>query len=132
MKRPSVTQLVDFAKCEKLAILKISHKESLGAQRSRAVEEGIRAHDRLERQTVVDGRCFVASYAYGAGSPETAELRKYRDQRLGKTLAGRVFIQVYYALSPWAVGACRRIPGGKKIALLLVGAALAWARGRDE
>lgn len=130
MKRPSVTQLVDFAKCEKLAILKITHKEILGERRRQAVDEGIRAHDRLERQSVVDGRCFVASYAYGGDSPEAEKLRRYRDQRLAKTFFGRVFIHAYYALSPWAVRACRSIPGGKSAARLLVGLALAWARGR--
>lgn len=132
MKRPSVTQLVDFAKCEKLAILKISHKESLGAQRRQAVDEGIRAHDRLERQAVIDGRCFVASYAYGGDSPEAAELRKYRDVQLKKTFSGRMFIRAYYALSPWAVAACRRVPAGKAAARLVVGLALSWARGRGK
>lgn len=130
MKRPSVTQLVDFAKCEKLAILKLSHKEKLGAARQRAVDDGIREHSRFERQAVVDGRCFVASYAYGGDSSQADELRRYRDQVLARHAAGRAFIRSYYAISPLAVAVFRRIPGGRRCARWAVGAALAWTRGR--
>jgi hypothetical protein len=124
MRRPSVTQLVDFAKCEKLATLKISKAEPLNANRRQAVDHGLARHERFERQAVVDGRCFVASFAYGSDSLQAAALRAYRDEVLARSALGRLGIAAYYRLSPMAVGALRQIPQGLPLARWLVDAAL--------
>lgn len=47
------------------------------------------------------GGCYVATAVYGSyDAPEVLVLRKFRDERLRQTLLGRVFIDVYYAVSP--------------------------------
>lgn len=45
--------------------------------------------------------CYVATCVYGSyDCPEVWTLRRFRDDRLGKTWYGRLFITVYYAVSP--------------------------------
>lgn len=120
MRRATVTQLVDFAKCEKLAVLKLTQKESINESRRKSIDAGVAEHNRLERQTVVDGRCFVASYAFGIDAAETNELRVHRDKAWLSKPAGRLGIRLYYWASPLAVGLFRRVPGGLWLARLIV------------
>lgn len=48
--------------------------------------------------------CYVATCVYGSyDCPEVWTLRRYRDERLEKTWHGRIFIKVYYFLSPGLV-----------------------------
>ncbi len=50
------------------------------------------------------GGCYVATCVYGSyDCPEVWTLRRYRDFKLYKTLHGRIFIKVYYAISPTVV-----------------------------
>ncbi|MCE3226096.1 MAG: zinc ribbon protein [Bacteroidetes bacterium] len=50
------------------------------------------------------GSCYIATMAYGSyDAPEVMVLRKFRDDTLSKTLAGRTFIKVYYKYSPLLV-----------------------------
>jgi formylglycine-generating enzyme required for sulfatase activity len=45
--------------------------------------------------------CFIATACYGPyGSPEVAALRRFRDDVLNKSGAGRLFVGLYYRLSP--------------------------------
>ena len=45
--------------------------------------------------------CYVATCVYGSyDCPEVWTLRRYRDFTLDETWYGRVFIKVYYAISP--------------------------------
>lgn len=64
--------------------------------------------------------CYVATCVYGSyDCPEVWVLRRYRDNMLESNFLGRVFIKVYYALSPtlvkmlgkqnWFVCACKSI-----------------------
>ena len=47
------------------------------------------------------GGCYVATAVYGDyDSPEVRILRRFRDQALGTSAAGRGLIQTYYAASP--------------------------------
>lgn len=47
------------------------------------------------------GGCYIATMAYGSYEhPQVFELRKFRDDFLAKTIAGRMFIQTYYFISP--------------------------------
>lgn len=124
MKKVTVTQLVDFAKCEKLGVLKINRAEELGAARQRAVDEGMRSHSRLEHAASVDGRCFVATFAYGADAHQTRILRQFRDARLMPSRGGRALVRVYYAASPWLVAILARVPGGGGCARSVVDAAV--------
>ena len=48
--------------------------------------------------------CYVATAVYGSyDCPEVWTLRRFRDNVLGKTWYGRLFIKLYYAVSPTAV-----------------------------
>ncbi len=45
--------------------------------------------------------CYVATAVYGSYQcPEVRVLRRYRDNRLSKSIAGRMFIRIYYRVSP--------------------------------
>jgi hypothetical protein len=45
--------------------------------------------------------CYIATMAYGSYEhPQVLELRKFRDEILQKTIAGRFFIKTYYFISP--------------------------------
>lgn len=50
------------------------------------------------------GGCYVATCVYGSyDCPEVWTLRRYRDNTLGSTWYGRLFIRTYYAISPTLV-----------------------------
>ena len=45
--------------------------------------------------------CYIATAVYGSyDAPEVLVLRKFRDNVLKKSRGGRMFIKIYYALSP--------------------------------
>lgn len=48
--------------------------------------------------------CYVATCVYGSyDCPQVWTLRRFRDYSLAKTMPGRTFIKVYYAISPTLV-----------------------------
>ena len=50
------------------------------------------------------GGCYVATCVYGSyDCPEVWTLRRFRDYKLSKTWNGRLFIKIYYAISPTIV-----------------------------
>lgn len=50
------------------------------------------------------GGCYVATAVYGSyDCPEVWTLRRYRDDSLANTFKGRLFIRLYYAISPTLV-----------------------------
>ncbi|MDO5478959.1 MAG: CFI-box-CTERM domain-containing protein [Clostridia bacterium] len=54
--------------------------------------------------TINTGGCYVATAVYGSyDCPEVWTLRRFRDDTLAKTWYGRMFIRVYYAVSPTLV-----------------------------
>lgn len=49
-------------------------------------------------------KCYIATSVYGSyDCPEVLILRQFRDQKLKKTLIGRLFIRMYYVISPTIV-----------------------------
>ena len=51
-----------------------------------------------------NGGCYVATCVYGSyDCPQVWTLRRYRDNTLGSTWYGRLFIRTYYAISPTLV-----------------------------
>ena len=47
------------------------------------------------------GGCYIATAVYGSyDCPQVWTLRRYRDYTLGSTRRGRLFIKLYYAISP--------------------------------
>lgn len=54
--------------------------------------------------TESSGGCYVATCVYGSyDCPQVWTLRRYRDDTLGATWYGRLFIRTYYAISPTLV-----------------------------
>lgn len=50
------------------------------------------------------GGCYIATCVYGSyDCPEVWTLRRYRDKTLGSSWYGRLFIKLYYAISPTVV-----------------------------
>ena len=70
-------------------------------------EEKIRKYDASYKAPEVPsagGGCYVATAVYGSyDCPQVWTLRCYRDNVLAKTWYGKVFIQLYYAVSPTIV-----------------------------
>lgn len=57
-----------------------------------------------QRPTPASGGCYVATCVYGSyDCPQVWTLRRYRDNTLGSTWYGRLFIRTYYAISPTLV-----------------------------
>ncbi len=60
--------------------------------------------------------CYIATSVYGSyDCPEVWTLRRFRDQVLGKSMPGRMFIRFYYAVSPGMVKAFGHRAGFQKI-----------------
>lgn len=60
--------------------------------------------------------CYVATCVYGSyDCPQVWTLRRYRDNNLGKTWYGRLFIKIYYAISPKIVKLFGKTKWFKKI-----------------
>lgn len=57
--------------------------------------------------------CYIATAVYGGyEQPKVKILRRYRDEVLRKTLTGRMFIRIYYAISPFFA---KHLKSGSKI-----------------
>jgi len=49
----------------------------------------------------LDGVCYIATACYGSYEvPEVLILRKFRDKVLLQTITGKLFVKIYYKLSP--------------------------------
>lgn len=54
--------------------------------------------------TSSSGGCYIATAVYGSyDCPEVWTLRRYRDYELAQSISGRLFIKLYYAISPKVV-----------------------------
>lgn len=59
------------------------------------------AYDKVPEPKSKSGGCYIATAVYGSyDCPEVWTLRRYRDYKLAKTFWGRIFIRIYYAVSP--------------------------------
>ena len=55
----------------------------------------------IQMSALKKGGCYVATAIYGSyDCPQVWTLRRYRDDTLGATWYGRMFIRTYYAISP--------------------------------
>ena len=78
---------------------KLAEQQNEPAKRRRAAQTN-------EAQTVPEAPkkkegCYIATAVYGSyDAPEVRTLRRFRDETLKKSAAGRLFIRVYYRFSP--------------------------------
>ena len=54
--------------------------------------------------------CYLVTYCYSRESEAYRLMIHYRDNHLSKRLAGRIFISLYYFLSPWLVRLAPKFP----------------------
>ena len=55
--------------------------------------------------------CFIATAVYGdSDAPEVVILRRWRDDKLSRTPAGRAGISIYYKVSPPVAKLLTRVP----------------------
>lgn len=58
----------------------------------------------IKTQNGSSGGCYIATAVYGSyNCPEVWTLRRFRDNCLAENLPGRIFIRLYYAVSPWLI-----------------------------
>ena len=58
----------------------------------------------INKKAIKNDGCYVATCVYGSyDCPEVWTLRRYRDDTLGATWYGRLFIRFYYAVAPTLV-----------------------------
>lgn len=66
-------------------------------------EEKNSSHEEGKNSSQSSEGCYIATAVYGGyDMPEVLVLRKFRDEILKKNFFGRIFIKIYYALSPKA------------------------------
>jgi hypothetical protein len=76
----------------------VKHNENDMGRLLRAI---FREHSEFRRLKDKFGGCYIATAVYGSyDEPQVIILRRFRDDILEKTTAGRWFIDVYYKLSP--------------------------------
>ncbi len=84
------------------------------------VQTPVQLSTTITKKVVTKNGCYVATCVYGSyDCPEVWVLRRYRDNTLDNNILGKIFIKVYYALSPtlvkmfgkqnWFVYACKSI-----------------------
>ncbi|NRB82116.1 MAG: hypothetical protein HRU38_26270 [Saccharospirillaceae bacterium] len=78
-----------------------------------------------------DSWCFVATYAFGENHSITRDLRVFRNEQLKPYFMGRVFISIYYFLSPRLIRLCGHSVRFKYLSILLVGSIHKYACNRQ-
>lgn len=109
-KNVSATELAKLGKCEKMSVLDKISPKVISSEVLDRMEEGNRAHVKIERQIISDERCFIASYAYGNTDERTNFLRWWRDEYLMHSFLGNVCVLFYYRVSPFIVRCCKSSP----------------------
>ena len=105
----AASQLADMGFCETKVFLKSTLGDRDTEQSAKLRGEGKAKHQAIHEAAVqhhnrrpspVDKRCFIATAVYGVNDPRTDQLRRFRDERLMGTSAGRKLVGLYYWISP--------------------------------
>lgn len=105
----AASQLADMGFCETKVFLKSTLGDRDTERSARLRDEGKVRHQAIHEAAVqhhnrqpsyVDKRCFIATAVYGGADPRTDQLRRFRDERLMRTSAGRMLVKLYYWISP--------------------------------
>lgn len=101
-KHLTVTEIVSAVYCEQKMICDIERGRSETREVRAKREDGISRHKRFEAEgrRTQDRRCFIATAVYGPDAFETDFLRGWRDSVLLPTRSGRIFVRIYYLVSP--------------------------------
>lgn len=92
----------DHDKLEKAIHTAMIEKYSLSLKNGRYYSEnGINFILPIDAKKSSSGGCYIATAVYGSyDCPQVWTLRRFRDFKLAKSLGGRIFIKLYYAISP--------------------------------
>lgn len=96
-------QILHLIKNEgKLAATKYCKEtKNLGLKVAKEYVDKIAFDNGLGKKPIKSEGCFIATACYGDyDAPEVIVLRKYRDEVLYQTEAGKIFIKIYYSVSP--------------------------------
>lgn len=106
----SATDLAGLMTCETQVQLNARHGKKRAASAEVYTRRGDAEHARRHKQVMrvhakarrasADSRCFIATAVYGESAWETEQLRLWRDRCLRSSVLGRLFIALYYRLSP--------------------------------
>jgi hypothetical protein len=106
----SATELAKLGLCERKLFLDHTYGQGKDSAAQRAAKAiGNQVHEKARVAAVTapgtvrrsrDSRCFIATAVYGSDAWETELLRIWRDEVLLQSKAGRIFVRVYYAVSP--------------------------------
>ncbi len=93
---------------EKAFFIREKHQfETIEDVSSGNAEEGYAekaAEENTSKKETRTGGCYIATAVYGSyDCPEVWTLRRFRDERLVQTAPGRLFVKIYYAVSPSVV-----------------------------
>lgn len=118
--RIRATDLADMGFCEQKCLMKARHGDVETPEAKAARTRGHAEHQRFDHQVRVahntglrgqrDRRCFIASAVYGSNDPRTEALRRFRDEHLIPSTCGRIFVKLYYTLSPLIAALCEKSP----------------------
>ncbi|RMD58681.1 hypothetical protein D6833_12670 [Candidatus Parcubacteria bacterium] len=104
----SATDLATLVRCPRKAALEAKYGKVDARATARARLAGDREHARhhlealafARRPLSADRRCFIATAIYGEEAWQTEALRRWRDQMLLPSPAGRLLVHTYYIVSP--------------------------------
>lgn len=75
--------------------------------------------------------CYIATAVYGSyDCPEVWTLRRFRDECMEKSAAGRLFVRLYYRISPWLVSHLGHMTGVERICRRVLDRFARWLRNR--
>ncbi len=96
-----------------------------------AREKGTQSHQALN-QLVQDSRCYIASALYGPNDKRTQCLRDFRDRYLLRHWVGRIFVTLYYYISPTLVVLSRHCQPLRQVLQTVVDAIVKRITGLEE
>lgn len=106
-KQLSASDLAELGFCERKIYLKSKYGNRVTSEQSTDRLRGNVIHEEIYKERASkfpsDKRCYIATCIYGADATETKLLRNWRDDFLLKSILGKIFIGVYYKVSPFIV-----------------------------
>jgi hypothetical protein len=91
------------------------------AAKLRALRPGYVAPQVKKRELDEKGACFVVTAAMGdAHHPDVVAIRRWRDETLARTAAGRLLMEAYQVVGPGAARVVRRSPALRRLSRALL------------
>lgn len=75
---------------------------------SSSISRGSSPRKNISSSSSSSSKCFIATAIYGMDASETKILREWRDSKLMPNIFGRVFVSIYYLLSPYLVSLIKK------------------------